>query len=122
MVIVLECLHHNNTHCHGSDDNDEVAAGNCHNAGRKVMAMTMMTAVMRWCHGPGRLEDKAAIVRKAALQLLGSLMHSNPFAPVLAHSAFEASLNDFQAKLQACVPVPSKISLAMQTTNAPRAP
>ena len=48
----------------------------------------------------GRLEDKAAIVRKAALQLLGALMHSNPFAPVLAHAAFEASLQEYQAKLQ----------------------
>ena len=52
------------------------------------------------CAPAGRLDDKAAIVRKAALQLLAALMHSNPFAPVLAHGAFKASLQEYQAKLQ----------------------
>ncbi|KAK9792029.1 hypothetical protein WJX73_005287 [Symbiochloris irregularis] len=52
----------------------------------------------------GRLEDKAAIVRRAALQLLGTLLASNPFAPTLALPAFQASLHDFQQQLQAVSP------------------
>jgi condensin complex subunit 1 len=40
----------------------------------------------------GRLEDKSAIVRKCAMQLLASLLRNNPFAAELRLSAFEAQL------------------------------
>lgn len=37
-----------------------------------------------------RLEDKSAVVRKAAAQLLGTLLRTNPFGPQLKMSHFEA--------------------------------
>lgn len=39
-----------------------------------------------------RLDDKGAVVRKAAAQLLGTLLRTNPFGPQLKLSHFEAKL------------------------------
>ncbi|KAL0030288.1 hypothetical protein WJX77_007662 [Trebouxia sp. C0004] len=49
----------------------------------------------------GRLEDKAAIVRKCALQLLSKLLSFNPFGRYLPLDQMTASLKEYQAKLQA---------------------
>ena len=42
----------------------------------------------------GRLNDKSSLVRKAAMQLLGTLMQFNPFAPELPSAAFATTLQD----------------------------
>ncbi|OAE32488.1 hypothetical protein AXG93_3242s1100 [Marchantia polymorpha subsp. ruderalis] len=47
----------------------------------------------------GRLEDNAAIVRKSALQLLGTLLEYNPFGPQLRTAAFEATYEKYKEKL-----------------------
>lgn len=49
----------------------------------------------------GRLEDKAAIVRKCALQLLSKLLCFNPFGRFLPLDQMTASLDQYKAKLQA---------------------
>ena len=46
-----------------------------------------------------RLEDRAALVRRAALGLLQALMLYNPFGPVLPAGSFDASLAQFEARL-----------------------
>ena len=46
-----------------------------------------------------RLEDRAALVRRAALHLLSALMLYNPFGPVLPAGSFDASLAQFEARL-----------------------
>ncbi|XP_024390641.1 condensin-1 complex subunit CAP-D2 isoform X6 [Physcomitrium patens] len=48
----------------------------------------------------GRLEDKAAIVRKSALQLLTTLLQFNPFGPSLRISQFEYTIQQFKEKLK----------------------
>ncbi|KAI5084153.1 hypothetical protein GOP47_0000322 [Adiantum capillus-veneris] len=48
----------------------------------------------------GRLEDKAAIVRKSALQLLATLLQYNPFGPQLRTAAFEATLEKYKTQLE----------------------
>lgn len=48
----------------------------------------------------GRLEDKAAIVRKCALQLLSKLLCFNPFGQFLPLDQLVASLNQYKNKLQ----------------------
>lgn len=48
----------------------------------------------------GRLEDKAAIVRKCALQLLSKLLCFNPFGQFLPLDQLIASLNQYKGKLQ----------------------
>jgi condensin complex subunit 1 len=48
----------------------------------------------------GRLEDKAAIVRKGALQLLTTLLQFNPFGPSLRAGPFEATLEQYKEKLK----------------------
>ena len=48
----------------------------------------------------GRLEDKAAIVRKSALQLLTTLLQFNPFGPSLRTGPFEATLEQYKEKLR----------------------
>ena len=48
----------------------------------------------------GRLEDKAAIVRKSALQLLSTLLKYNPFGPQLRTAAFEATLSKYKGQLE----------------------
>ncbi|MCO5547427.1 hypothetical protein L7F22_000876 [Adiantum nelumboides] len=48
----------------------------------------------------GRLEDKAAIVRKSALQLLTTLLQYNPFGPQLRTAAFEATLEKYKTQLE----------------------
>ena len=48
----------------------------------------------------GRFEDKAALVRKAALQLAGALLVYNPFGAFLALEPLQASLQEHQQRLQ----------------------
>ncbi|KAK9839654.1 hypothetical protein WJX81_003584 [Elliptochloris bilobata] len=56
----------------------------------------------------GRLEDKSSLVRKAALQLLGELLASNPFGPRLPEADFAASLAEYKARLQEKDPQPDE--------------
>lgn len=49
----------------------------------------------------GRLEDKSSLVRREALRLLQCLLLHNPFGPSLPHAAFEASLKEHSAVLEA---------------------
>ena len=48
----------------------------------------------------GRMEDKSSNVRKAAMQLLMTLLHFNPFGPVLEEPRLAATLDAHAAKLQ----------------------
>ncbi|PVH65372.1 hypothetical protein PAHAL_2G476200 [Panicum hallii] len=52
----------------------------------------------------GRLEDKSAIVRKSALQLLITMLQHNPFGPQLKTSTFEATLEKYKEKLEGMDP------------------
>ncbi|XP_010672998.2 condensin-1 complex subunit CAP-D2 [Beta vulgaris subsp. vulgaris] len=52
----------------------------------------------------GRLEDKSAIVRKSALNLLIVMLQHNPFGPQLRISSFEATLDKYRKKLSALQP------------------
>lgn len=52
----------------------------------------------------GRLADKASGVRKAACQLLATLLQWQPFGSVLSRERFAATLAEYQAKLPAEVP------------------
>ncbi|GJN33322.1 hypothetical protein PR202_gb21908 [Eleusine coracana subsp. coracana] len=52
----------------------------------------------------GRLEDKSAIVRKSALQLLITMLQHNPFGPQLKTATFEATLEKYKEKLQGMEP------------------
>ncbi|KAL2895885.1 Condensin complex subunit 1 [Bienertia sinuspersici] len=52
----------------------------------------------------GRLEDKSAIVRKSALNLLIVMLQHNPFGPQLRMSSFEATLDKYKNKLSALQP------------------
>ena len=54
--------------------------------------------------GIGRLGDKAALVRKAAMNLLATMLGFNPFAPTLPSAAFADSLAEYEAKLAAMAP------------------
>ncbi|KAI8559174.1 hypothetical protein RHMOL_Rhmol04G0152700 [Rhododendron molle] len=47
----------------------------------------------------GRLEDKSAIVRKSALNLLIMMLQHNPFGPQLRIASFEATLEQYKKKL-----------------------
>lgn len=47
----------------------------------------------------GRLEDKSAIVRKSALNLLIMMLQHNPFGPQLRIAPFEATLEQYKRKL-----------------------
>ena len=60
----------------------------------------------------GRLEDKAAIVRKCALQLLSKLLSFTPFGWYLPLDQMTASLQEYQAKLQAS-PLPASLDLLL---------
>ena len=60
----------------------------------------------------GRLEDKAAIVRKCALQLLSKLLSFNPFGWYLPLDQMTASPQEYQAKLQAS-PLPASLDLLL---------
>ena len=52
----------------------------------------------------GRLGDKSALVRKAAMNLLATMLGFNPFAPQLPSSAFAESLKEYEAKLALMAP------------------
>ncbi|XP_075512806.1 condensin-1 complex subunit CAP-D2 isoform X1 [Primulina tabacum] len=58
----------------------------------------------------GRLEDKSAIVRKSALNLLIMMLQHNPFGPQLRISSFEATLEQYKKKLNELVPQSSPIT------------
>ncbi|GAA0170382.1 chromatin/chromatin-binding, or -regulatory protein [Lithospermum erythrorhizon] len=47
----------------------------------------------------GRLEDKSAIVRKSALNLLIMMLQHNPFGPQLRAASFSATLEQYRKKL-----------------------
>ncbi|KAI5396595.1 condensin-1 complex subunit CAP-D2 [Lathyrus oleraceus] len=52
----------------------------------------------------GRLEDKSAIVRKSALNLLIMMLQHNPFGPQLRVASFEATLDQYKKKLKELEP------------------
>lgn len=52
----------------------------------------------------GRLEDKSAIVRKSALNLLITMLQHNPFGPQLRVVSFEATLEKYREKLRGLEP------------------
>ncbi|KAJ9181015.1 hypothetical protein P3X46_009191 [Hevea brasiliensis] len=52
----------------------------------------------------GRLEDKSALVRKAALNLLIMMLQHNPFGPQLRIASFEATLEQYKKKLNELEP------------------
>lgn len=52
----------------------------------------------------GRLEDKSAIVRKSALNLLIMMLQHNPFGPQLRIASFEATLEQYKKKLNELEP------------------
>ncbi|GLT95831.1 hypothetical protein SLE2022_134920 [Rubroshorea leprosula] len=52
----------------------------------------------------GRLEDKSAIVRKSALNLLIMMLQHNPFGPQLRIASFEATLQQYKNKLNELEP------------------
>ncbi|KAG0453440.1 hypothetical protein HPP92_024744 [Vanilla planifolia] len=52
----------------------------------------------------GRLEDKSAIVRKSALNLLITMLQHNPFGPQLRVAIFQATLEKYKEKLQEIEP------------------
>ncbi|KAL6145156.1 hypothetical protein ACLB2K_055844 [Fragaria x ananassa] len=52
----------------------------------------------------GRLEDKSAMVRKSALNLLIMMLQHNPFGPQLRKASFEATLQQYKKKLKELEP------------------
>lgn len=52
----------------------------------------------------GRLEDKSAMVRKSALNLLIMMLQHNPFGPQLRIASFEATLDQYKKKLRELEP------------------
>lgn len=57
----------------------------------------------------GRLEDKSAMVRKSALNLLIMMLQHNPFGPQLRIASFEATLHQYKKKLKELEPdIPSE--------------
>ncbi|XP_061360849.1 condensin-1 complex subunit CAP-D2 [Gastrolobium bilobum] len=52
----------------------------------------------------GRLEDKSAMVRKSALNLLIMMLQHNPFGPQLRIASFEATLDQYKKKLKGLEP------------------
>ena len=59
-----------------------------------------------------RLQDKAAAVRKAALQLLGASVRSNPYAPILVEAKFQAQFDAATLRLEAAAATQQKAMLA----------
>ena len=49
----------------------------------------------------GRLSDKASVVRRAAMQLVGTLLTYNPFGPSLPVESLEGSLQSYAERLEA---------------------
>lgn len=69
----------------------------------------------------GRLHDKGALVRKAAMGLLASLLGYNPFAPQLPSATFAESLKDYEAKLASMTP-PADENEEVEEVKHPDAP
>ncbi|KAG8372081.1 hypothetical protein BUALT_Bualt12G0029400 [Buddleja alternifolia] len=66
----------------------------------------------------GRLEDKSAIVRKSALNLLIMMLQHNPFGPQLRAASFEATLEQYQKKLNELTPkIPPQNSDELPSDN-----
>ncbi|XP_071720680.1 condensin-1 complex subunit CAP-D2 [Rutidosis leptorrhynchoides] len=65
----------------------------------------------------GRLEDKSAIVRKYALNLLIMMLQHNPFGPQLRVSSFEATLKQYTKKLNELEPRASSESVLDRDTG-----
>ncbi|KAH8506672.1 hypothetical protein H0E87_013467 [Populus deltoides] len=67
----------------------------------------------------GRLEDKSAIVRKAALNLLIMMLQHNPFGPQLRIASFQATLEQYNKKLNELEPDKSAESVldGLQSDN-----
>lgn len=71
----------------------------------------------------GRLEDKGAIVRKSALNLLIMMLQHNPFGPQLRIASFEATLDQYKKKLKELEPdstlesVPDVVPSGSETGN-----
>ncbi|KAL8142982.1 hypothetical protein V2J09_016014 [Rumex salicifolius] len=65
----------------------------------------------------GRLEDKSAIVRKSALNLLIIMLQHNPFGPQLQIASFEATLNEYKMKLSELQPVENEVSTSDGLTS-----
>lgn len=67
----------------------------------------------------GRLEDKSAMVRKAALNLLIMMLQHNPFGPQLRMASFEATLEQYKKKLNELEPEKSAESVldGLQSDN-----
>ncbi|KFK34945.1 hypothetical protein AALP_AA5G214200 [Arabis alpina] len=63
----------------------------------------------------GRLEDKSAIVRKSALNLLITMLQHNPFGPQLRIASFEATLEQYKRKLNELEP-------SLPTEQSPKEP
>ena len=61
-----------------------------------------------WMFCEGRMEDKSSNVRKAAMQLLMTLLQFNPFGPVLEEPRLAATLAAHAAKLQVRKQRPAK--------------
>lgn len=84
---------------------------------RDVSAYTRSRVLQVWCElceehsvsiglwnevaeiAAGRLEDKSALVRKNALNLLVIMLQHNPFGPQLRLASFEATLEQYKRKL-----------------------
>ena len=77
----------------------------CHQLTPCVAALETVSCVPNVEHDAlgltGRLEDKAAIVRKCALQLLSKLLCYNPFGQFLPLDQMTAVLQQQKAELQA---------------------
>ncbi|XP_024017781.1 condensin complex subunit 1 [Morus notabilis] len=71
----------------------------------------------------GRLEDKGALVRKSALNLLIMMLQHNPFGPQLRIASFEATLEQYKKKLKELEPditsesVPDAMPFESDTSN-----
>ena len=60
-----------------------------------------------WLISTGHREtsDKGGLVRKAAMNLIGTMLGFNPFAPELPTAAFAESLREYEAKLKEMEPI-----------------
>ncbi|KAL6997627.1 Condensin-1 complex subunit CAP-D2 [Sarracenia purpurea var. burkii] len=65
----------------------------------------------------GRLEDKSAIVRKSALNLLIMMLQHNPFGPQLRIASFEATFEQYKKKLNELEPSTAPESVLNGTSS-----
>ncbi|XP_027065587.2 condensin-1 complex subunit CAP-D2 [Coffea arabica] len=67
----------------------------------------------------GRLEDKSAIVRKSALNLLIIMLQHNPFGPQLRAASFEATLEQYKKRLNELGPKPATEDVRDEVSSNP---